>query len=204
VLFRYTKLFVALGLLIGVWVLANMRRPGKPPVRPIVLNDGPVKILRFYANTGSLNRGEKTLLCYGVENARTVKITPDVEPITPSFNRCLEISPTHTTHYTLIAEGFDGKEAAQSVTVPVTDGPPPPPQILHFAGTKKGGRLVELCYQVTHAEKISVDPPVIPPTSAPLGCFGVEPAKTTTYTLTVRGTGARQVKKQVVVEVDGA
>jgi hypothetical protein len=110
--------------------------------------------------------------------------------------------PQHTTHYTIMAEGFDGKVATQSLTLPVNAAPPPPPQILHFAGTKQGGRMVKLCYEVAHTVRVAVEPQVIPSSTAPVGCFGVEPSRTTTYTLIAFGSGNRTARKQVIIEVD--
>ena len=202
-LFRFTRLFVAAGLLVAVWGLIKMRSYDPKPVSgPASHSIGPVKILQFYASTGTLIKGEKALLCYGVENAKSVKLSPEVEAIWPALNRCIEIVPQHTTHYTLMAEGFDGNVATQSLTLPVNAAPPPPPQILHFAGTKMGGRAVRLCYEVQHAQRVVVEPAVVPPSEAPRRCFDVEPVHTTTYTLRAFGSGARNASKQVIVEVD--
>jgi hypothetical protein len=197
-------LFVAAGLLVAVWALVKMRSYEVRPIPPRSAPAGPVKILQFYASTGTLVRGEKALLCYGVENAKSVQLSPEVEPIWPSPNRCFEIVPQHTTHYTLMAEGFDGQVATQSLTLPVNAAPPPPPQILHFAGTKMGGRAVRLCYEVRHAERVAVEPAVVAPSAEARRCFDVEPARTTTYTLNVFGSGARKASKQVIVEVEGS
>jgi hypothetical protein len=156
-LFRFTRIFVAIGLLGAVWLLVTMRRGGRSTPTPVSVGpNGPVKILQFYASTGALVRGEKAMLCYGVENARSVKIAPIQEALSPSPNRCLEIGPQHTTHYTIMAEGFDGHVATQSVTLAVNAAPPPPPRILQFAGSKQGGRLVRLCYKVANAEKVTL------------------------------------------------
>jgi hypothetical protein len=37
----------------------------------------------------------------------------------PSPNHCLEIVPQRTTHYTILAEGFDGAVATRSITLAV-------------------------------------------------------------------------------------
>jgi hypothetical protein len=204
-LFRFTRIFVAIGLLAAVWGLVVMRRTREgasgPPQNP---TQGAVKIVQFYANVGTIAKGESALLCFGVENARSVTITPPVEAVKPALSRCLEVTPQHTTHYTLMAEGFDGKVVTQSLTLPVSAAPLPQPQILHFAGTKQGGRMVKLCYQVANTERVMVEPAVVPPSTAPVGCFGVEPTATTTYTLTALGAQQRKASKQVIVEVDPA
>src|SRR6266545_3695743 len=163
-LFRFTRIFVAAGLLLGLWALVRARTAD--PAKMTAGAAGPVKILQFYANVGMLNMGEKALLCYGVENARSVELSPKVEALKPALSRCVEVAPLHTTHYTLMAEGFDGKVAIQSITLTVNPAPPRPPQILHFAGTKVGGRAVQLCYEVKHAHTVKVEPAVLAPTAA--------------------------------------
>ena len=93
-------------------------------IQPVGAPRGPVRILRFYATTGSIALGDKAQLCYGVENAKTVHISPMLRGVYPSSNHCLQIVPEHTTHYTLMAEGYDGTLDARSLTLPVQ--PPPP------------------------------------------------------------------------------
>jgi len=126
-LFRFTKIWIAVGLLAGIWALSAMRRTdSRAWVRPAGMARGPVRILQFYANVGILKSGDKALLCYGVENARSVKISPSLEGVYPSANHCLQIGPEHTTHYTILAEGYDGRVATQSFTLPVADLPRAP------------------------------------------------------------------------------
>ena len=121
---RYGKLLAAITLMVAVWAvspqggLTGVGR-GVSWVHPNGAAPGPVKILQFYSSVGSIRAGEKALLCYGVENAKSVRIAPLMEGEAPSSNRCLEVSPLHTTHYTILAEGFDGHIAMQSLTLPV-------------------------------------------------------------------------------------
>ncbi len=126
-LLRVAKLSLALGLLLALWGFNRMRESDdRVWLRPAVTRPGPVRIIQFYASTGMLSIGQKALLCYGVENARSVRISPTVAGVYPSPNHCLEIVPEHTTHYTLMAEGYDGRVAMQSVTLAVTAEPPEP------------------------------------------------------------------------------
>ena len=132
-LFRLTKLGVAVGLLAGVWGLSKIRETdSRVWMRPVGSAPGPVKITRFYASTGLVTPGQKAVLCYGVENARSVRISPALDGVYPSPNRCLDIVPEHTTHYTLLAEGYDGHVATQSFTVSVQKLPIMQ-QNLHYA-----------------------------------------------------------------------
>src|ERR1039457_4204478 len=132
---RSTKRWVAIGLLITLWARGTVRR-SEPAgwVRPIGTRPGPVRIVQFYASVRALTAGDKALLCYGVENAKAVRIAPLSQEVYPSFNRCLEIVPEHTTHYTILAEGFDGKVAIRSFILPV-EAAPLPPRILSDAGS---------------------------------------------------------------------
>ncbi len=115
----FAKLFLAAGLLVGLWGLSALRRPGGNVwVHPSGANSGPVRILRFYATVGSLSPGETAQLCYAVENAKMVRISP-MQTADPAQNRCLEVVPEHTTHYTLLAEGYDGMVATRSFTLSV-------------------------------------------------------------------------------------
>ncbi len=125
-LFRFTKLWVAIGLLLAMWTLSKVRRsePGEW-VRPIGKRPGPVRIVQFYTNVRFLTAGDKAQLCYSVENAKSVRIAPISQAVYASSNRCVEIGPDHTTHYTILAEGFDGKIAVRSLILPVEAAPSP-------------------------------------------------------------------------------
>jgi hypothetical protein len=133
-LFRFTKLLIAVGLLVALWGLTAMRDSDpRSWVRPAGSRPRPVRILQFYASVGTLTVGQKALLCYGVENAKSVRISPMLQGVYPSPNHCLEIGPEHTTHYTILAEGFDGRVAMQSLTLPV-QAHPVSRRVLNYAG----------------------------------------------------------------------
>jgi hypothetical protein len=83
------------------------------------LGGGSLKILTFYASPGVVKPGEKTLVCYGVSNAKEVKIDPPLDNVGPSLSRCLETHPRKTTEYTLTARDAAGREARQSFTLQV-------------------------------------------------------------------------------------
>jgi hypothetical protein len=118
-LFRFTRIWVALGALAALWGVSLIRSDSRMVIRPLGTRAGPVRILNFYASVGAVTVGQKALLCYGVENAKSVRISPPVQGIYPSPNHCVEVIPERTTHYTILAEGFDGRVIAQSFTLPV-------------------------------------------------------------------------------------
>lgn len=132
---RFNRLLAVTGLVALLWIVMAVRRQDTE-VFVRGAKPGPVRILQFYASAGVLQTGEKAQLCYGVMNAKSVRIAPFMTDILPSPKRCLEIVPKHTTHYTILAEGFDGKVAAQSLTLAVQAPAEPPPLKLNFASAK--------------------------------------------------------------------
>jgi hypothetical protein len=77
-------------------------------------------ILNFYASPGEIHRGGTVELCYGVANAQSVKIEPDIHrTMWPSVSRCIDISPARTTTYTLTAQDAHGKTKTASLTIKV-------------------------------------------------------------------------------------
>jgi hypothetical protein len=133
-LLSFTRVFVAAGLLVAMWGLSVLRlQDPRIWVRPASTTRGPVRILQFYASVGTLVPGEKALLCYGVENARAVHISPMLQGVYPTHRHCVEIVPEHTTHYTLQAVGYDGTVAIRSFTLAVQEAPSGSPEFLNYA-----------------------------------------------------------------------
>lgn len=76
-------------------------------------------IQTFYAVPGEIRRGQSVQLCYGVANAKSVKLEPQSNPVWPSYARCVDVSPAKTTTYTLTIAGATGNTKSQSLTVAV-------------------------------------------------------------------------------------
>ena len=76
-------------------------------------------IQSFYASPGAVRRGESVQLCYGVANAKTVKLEPQPHPVWPSYSRCVDVTPTRTTTYTLTVQDAAGYTKSQAVEVKV-------------------------------------------------------------------------------------
>lgn len=122
--FRLARLWLIFGVLLAIGLFSAVRRTGEEAwIRPVGTARPPVRILQFYANVGILTPGQRATLCYGVENARTVSISPSLDGIYPALRRCVEILPQHTTHYVIMAVGYDGHVATQSFTLPVAPAP---------------------------------------------------------------------------------
>lgn len=76
-------------------------------------------IQSFYATPGAIRRGEVVQLCYGVANAKTVKLEPQSNPVWPSYSRCVDVTPTKSTIYTLTIADAGGNTRTQTLEVMV-------------------------------------------------------------------------------------
>jgi hypothetical protein len=171
---------------------------GRPEPRPAAPPPA-AKILQLYASPNPVETGQKTLLCYGLENATSVELQPPVEGLGVSPNRCLPIAPRRTTTYTLTAAGAAGTPARQTVTVhvvPATAAPPPASSsklIRTFAASAEeiaAGAQVTLCYGAAQpVSSVRLEPGLGDLPAKATGCVAVTPPRTTTYTLSVTAAG---------------
>ena len=76
-------------------------------------------IQNFYAYPGTVRRGESVQLCYGVANAKTLTLEPQPNPVWPSYSRCVDVTPTKSTTYTLSIADAAGHTKSQSLEVKV-------------------------------------------------------------------------------------
>jgi len=76
-------------------------------------------IQSFYASPGAIHKGESVQLCYGVANAKTLKLEPQPNAVWPSYARCVSVSPAKSTTYTLTISDASGNTKTQSVQVKV-------------------------------------------------------------------------------------
>ncbi len=76
-------------------------------------------IQMFYAAPAAIHRGETSQLCYGVANAKTVTLEPQPNPVWPSYNRCVDVTPAKNTVYTLTIEDASGNTKIQTLEVKV-------------------------------------------------------------------------------------
>src|SRR5581483_8712399 len=192
------------------WSRKNGQIEGKNSDFSRIDGGNDVKILQFYAREGEIVEGGKSVICYGVLNARSVRIEPAISGVSPSLNRCVEVSGEKATRYTLVAEGNDGRIVSESFVLGVRPDEETLPKITSFGIAKRerdytGKWIFSLSFGAQNPEEVSIDPPVFPPLHrSPMGSFYVAPAKTTTYTLTVTGKHGHKAVKQVTVEVPGS
>jgi hypothetical protein len=76
-------------------------------------------IQNFYAIPGEIRRGGTVQLCYGVANAKIVKLEPQSNPVWPSYSRCVDVAPKKTTTYTLTIADANGNTKTQTLEVKV-------------------------------------------------------------------------------------
>jgi hypothetical protein len=132
----YSSVAIAIALLYVGWVLFSrwhetrafdqkakeeaaqkQRENDRASVELLGGNDFAIQM--FYASPAVIQRGDSARLCYGVSNAKTVKLEPQSNPVWPSHSRCVEVAPAKTTAYTLTIEDAAGNTKSQTVEVKV-------------------------------------------------------------------------------------
>ena len=125
------------------------------------------------------------MLCYGTENATTVRLEPPVDRVWPSPSRCIEIFPKKAVTYTLTAErGLE--KVSRSVTI--SPGPPRPELISVTISAKvvDKGTPASVCYKAKNAVKVTITPGIwLTPQSPELGCVKQVMQETTTFKVRV-------------------
>lgn len=132
----YSSVVVGIALLTVLWILLSRwqenrsieRRANAESTRKRLENDRitleqlggkDLAIQSFYASPGAVHKGENAQLCYGVANAKTVKLEPQPNPVWPSYARCVSVSPQKTTTYTLTISDASGNIKTQSLQIKV-------------------------------------------------------------------------------------
>ena len=201
-LFRFTRIWVALGVLATVLVLVSTRQvESRAWVRPLGTRVGPVRILQFYASVGAITIGEKALLCYGVENAKSVWLSPPKRELSAAIARCVEVEPAGQTTYTLTAEGADSKSVTRELELGTGPGRVHIINVDINAEEVPPGGPVRICYKVENAQSVTVSPVHFRSGSARIGCVTDQPQKTTTYVVTATGAGGDTDEEKVTIKV---
>jgi hypothetical protein len=170
------------------------------PRKMAAVEPDPVRILRFYASPSNPFKGEKTMLCYSVENAQQVTLDPPVDRVWPAFSRCVEATAVKSTTYTLTASRGS---ATVSQTVTVTPGPPRM-QLIEVSINKlevAKGEQVMVCYKARNASEVNVRPGVWVTHQPDSGCVQDKPQADTTYLVTAMGPGGQRDSERVTAKV---
>lgn len=131
-LLPFTSLLVIVAALYAGWTFYSRWRDAREferrqaereaeNARVVVEKYGGTKltILNFYAMPAPAPAGSTIQLCYGVSNAKTVKIDPPIADVWPSLNRCIDTTLTKDTKFTLTADDGQGHSETKELTVPV-------------------------------------------------------------------------------------
>jgi hypothetical protein len=169
------------------------------PITVIVTAAQVPTVVTFAANPATIDAGQSTKLCWQVNNATSITITPGVGS-NLNANDCATVSPTQTTTYTLTATNSSGQIQA-NVTVNVGQV-----RILSFTSDPNtslaAGAPVTLSWQTQNAQSVViVGNELGPQTLQPNGSLVVKPITNTTYTLTAYGPGGQTVSVTISVFV---
>ncbi len=177
------------------------------PSKPRPAAHHPPKITHFYTTANPVPRGSAATLCYGTDNATEVALAPYDDTLKPALNRCLSVTPTRPTEYTLTAKGLGG-QVQQTIKLDV-GAPATSAAVLITNFTVIGsskvapGTRVQFCYS-TRPEVVSVS--VAPPASVHLRpgsnqCFVAPIPRTTTLILNAEDRNGNADRMQVTVSV---
>ena len=159
------------------------------------------RITQLYTTSAQVARGEKALVCYGVENAKTVWMEPPRQELSAALSRCVEVFPTADTTYKLTAEGPDGRQVTRELKVAVGA---PRAKIVNVnvsALEVKAGELVSVCYTVEHARAVTIEPIGFRGGAAGKGCATDQPRKSREYTISALGADGEKDQERVTVRV---
>lgn len=186
----------------GLWIGCSRPQPASRAESTAPAAETP-KITQFYATVPHLARGEKALLCYGVEAAKNVYLEPPRQELSAALSRCIEVRPEATTTYKLTAEGA-GAPATKELTVTV--GAPR----VHIVNVDvsslvfNGVTPVSICYKVENAREVTIEPAHFRAGARPEGCTLVQPKKTTTYTVLATGANGDRDEEHVTIKTAAA
>lgn len=157
-----------------------------------------VKITQFYSPDPLIPRGMNGKLCYGVENASKVEVSPRADDVWPSPARCFDISPKQKTEYTLTAYGADGSKDTKSVLVTVGAARPRLYDLSVNSTQVKSGDPVVVCFKADNAKSIKATPGHL---DREKNCVTDNPHRTTTYKIVALGSDNEQDSGTVTVRV---
>ena len=170
------------------------------PIAESVKPSDPPRITQFFTTTPQVPKGEKGMLCYGVENAKSVWLSPPKQELSAAISRCVEVEPAGLTTYTLTAAGADGKTVTQDLAL---GSGPARVRIINIdisAAEIPAGGIANICYKVEHAKSVTISPVHFQAT-VQTGCTIVQPTKTTTYVVTATGAGGDTDEEKVSIKV---
>jgi hypothetical protein len=169
------------------------------PVQIVVGTAQVPQVVTFVANPTTIDAGGSTKLCWQVNNATSISISPGVGS-NLNANDCATVSPNQTTTYTLTATNASGQiQANATVNVGAV-------RITSFTSdpltSLAAGAPVTLSWTTQNASSVVlIGNDLGPQTLDPNGSLVVKPITNTTYTLTAYGPGGQTVSVTISVFV---
>ncbi len=185
---------------VSACVLAGCSRSTPEPAKAKAAP--PPRITQFYSTAPQAARGEPLLLCYGVENAEKVWLSPPRQELSASLSRCVQVEPAGATTYTLTAEGAGGETATRTLELTVGPGRVRIEEVRVSALRVTRGNSVSICYRVRNAASVDISPIHYHASGRSEGCTVQQPQTTTTYTVTASAAGGAQDRQTVTVTVN--
>jgi len=161
-------------------------------------------IVKFEARQDATTRdpGSPAELCYEVTGASSLTMKPDIGNVEPVDKGCRTVKPNKTTAYELAATGTDNQTVTGEATVTVVQLPA---RIVRFDLSPtniKAGEKVRMCYQVQDAAGANITNLNYPVKLGVSECIGVEPERSTTFTLEARNSDGKTVRSEARVMVE--
>lgn len=174
------------------YTLTARTADGRQVTTPLIVTVGSAqvpRILQFAALPASVAPGQSTRLCWQVDNATEVSISPTVGAGLAASD-CATVTPSETTNYTLTARNAAGQITATAL---VTAGAGQV-RILSFNASPSfssmAGGPVTLQWTTEGATSVTLTGVDVPTGTLDVnGSFVVRPVSNTTYTLTAYGPG---------------
>jgi len=173
---------------------------GRSVTAPLIVTvgGGVARILQFSLNPTTVDPGGSAQLCWNVEGATSVTITPGIGTV--KNTDCVTVSPSATTTYTLTANSGAGTASATATAVLTVGGV----KILRFTSSPEfstsAGNPVVLTWETSGATSVIITGNEFPGGTLPVsGSVTVRPNTNVDYTLTAYGPGGQSVS--VVIHV---
>jgi outer membrane protein OmpA-like peptidoglycan-associated protein len=157
----------------------------------VTVSSGQVpRVISFTITPLTIEPGGSAQLCWNVENATTVTISPGIGGV--KAMDCITVNPTSTTTYTLTATNGAGPVVA---TVTLNVGAV---KILSFSNTPDfsqiAGTKVTVCWSTQNAASVSLTGLGVPSGTLPVnGCVDIFPITNSDYTLIAYGSNGQSV-----------
>ncbi len=164
----------------------------------VTVNQPELRIADFQANPTTIRAGQSSMLYWQTVGAQSVSIS-DVGSV--ALSGSTSVSPATTTTYTLTATGKNGQTTTATLTITVQVAPPTIQSFTANPASIFTGGGSQLCWQVQDANAVSISGLGTVQTS---GCQAVQPADTTTYTLTATNAGGQSTASATVTVLPGA